>query len=277
MFTDVNKKLFIYNVSTKSLVSSKFVIKRAAKIIYTNDESTLLIADKTGDVYTMDMNNIETSEVKLLMGHLSMITDLKLTKDEKHLITSDRDEKIRISCFPNSYNINSYLLGHKEFVSQIEFIDETRLVSSSGDSKLILWDLQSSQIIQEIHTTTLIPKDETNKFESKGISWFHFKSDKNELLIHLFGSKFVLSFEYSKNDLKLKFKSIVNFGLDANVTRIEYISYLYDNYYLYICGKKFKVAMISNSVLNKPTVMGDFTTYLNENIKLDGKCFNNLL
>ena len=120
IFTDVNKKLFTYNMSTKALVTSKLIVKRASKIIYTNDESTLIIADKTGDVYTLNMKDIETSEVTSLMGHLSMITDLKLTKDEKHLITSDRDEKIRISCFPNCYNIDSYLLGHKEFVSKIE-------------------------------------------------------------------------------------------------------------------------------------------------------------
>ena len=48
------------------------------------------------------------------MGSLSMLTDIRLDSNEKHIITSDRDEKIRISCFPNSFNINSYLLGHKE-------------------------------------------------------------------------------------------------------------------------------------------------------------------
>lgn len=50
------------------------------------------------------------------------------------MITSDRDEKIRISFYKNSYNIQSYLLGHKEFVTQFELIDDKSLVSVSGVS-----------------------------------------------------------------------------------------------------------------------------------------------
>ena len=39
-----------------------------------------------------------------------------ITKDQKFLITADRDEKIRISHFPNAYNIETFCLGHKESV-----------------------------------------------------------------------------------------------------------------------------------------------------------------
>ena len=74
-----------------------------------------MIGDKTGDVYQMKLvGNFLENEIKPLMGSLSMLTDITLDSNEKHIITSDRDEKIRISCFPNSHNINSYLLGHKE-------------------------------------------------------------------------------------------------------------------------------------------------------------------
>ncbi len=74
-----------------------------------------MIGDKTGDVYQMKLvGNFLENEIKPLMGSLSMLTDITLDSNEKHIITSDRDEKIRISCFPNSYSINSYLLGHKE-------------------------------------------------------------------------------------------------------------------------------------------------------------------
>ena len=47
-------------------------------MIYTKDESTILLADKTGDLYTLDIKseNLEKATFKLLMGHLSMLTDL---------------------------------------------------------------------------------------------------------------------------------------------------------------------------------------------------------
>ena len=60
------------------LFSSRPIVKRAAKMIYNKDETVLLLGDKTGDVYSLDMsqNGLETNEFKLLMGHLSMLTDL---------------------------------------------------------------------------------------------------------------------------------------------------------------------------------------------------------
>lgn len=40
----------------------------------------------------------------------------RLDKDGQFLITSDRDEKVRVSHYPNAYNIGSYCLGHEEYV-----------------------------------------------------------------------------------------------------------------------------------------------------------------
>ena len=39
-----------------------------------------------------------------------------LSPSNRHVITCDRDEKIRVSNFPNSYNIESFCLGHTELV-----------------------------------------------------------------------------------------------------------------------------------------------------------------
>jgi hypothetical protein len=51
-----------------------------------------------------------------------------LTENERFLITSDRDEKIRISHFPNSYNIEAYLLKHKEFVGNIAYLSYLQVI-----------------------------------------------------------------------------------------------------------------------------------------------------
>jgi hypothetical protein len=38
------------------------------------------------------------------------------TKEDKYVVTSDRDNKIRISNYPNSYSIHTYCLQHAEWV-----------------------------------------------------------------------------------------------------------------------------------------------------------------
>ncbi|KHJ33367.1 putative trna methyltransferase [Erysiphe necator] len=82
---------------------------------------------------------------ELLLGHVSMLTDVKLAKvgGKSYLITSDRDEHIRVSRgIPQTHVIENYCLGHTEFVSRL-CIPETKpkiLISGGGDNELFVWD-----------------------------------------------------------------------------------------------------------------------------------------
>ena len=76
------------------------------------------------------------------LGHLSMLLDITLSPCGKYIISSDRDEKIRVSRFPNAYNIHCYCLGHKDFVTSLQIvpnIQENILLSASGDGTIRVW------------------------------------------------------------------------------------------------------------------------------------------
>jgi hypothetical protein len=49
---------------------------------------------------------------QLILGHASLLNAFLLSPDEKYIITADRDEHIRISWYPQGYNIEMYCLGH---------------------------------------------------------------------------------------------------------------------------------------------------------------------
>ena len=90
--------------------------KRATVLVFTNDDQSILVADKAGDVHQYHVTNISLPGT-LLLGHLSMLLDMVLLPSNSHVITCDRDEKIRVSNYPNTYNIETFCLGHHECVS----------------------------------------------------------------------------------------------------------------------------------------------------------------
>ncbi|KAK5172140.1 tRNA (guanine-N(7)-)-methyltransferase non-catalytic subunit trm82 [Saxophila tyrrhenica] len=93
-------------------------------------------------------------EHKLLLGHVSMLTDLTYAschvdgKERGYIITADRDEHIRLSrAPPQSHIIEGYCLGHTQFVSKILAIPSTNLlVSGGGDEWIGVWDWPSSTL-----------------------------------------------------------------------------------------------------------------------------------
>lgn len=180
-----SKVVTIWCTQTWTLQYTHKLVKRPMSIDVMPDSTILLVADKTGDVYHFplkgDASSIEkcdsggsndgetkntdenkAEEPQTLLGHLSMLLDLAMTSDRRYVITCDRDEKIRISHYPNSYNIESFCLGHREFVTQIELLpgEEPLLLSCSGDGTIKLWNYLKGQCLSTAdlheHSTSLL-------------------------------------------------------------------------------------------------------------------------
>lgn len=129
--------------------------KRVSCLAFAQVDKTLSViigADLAGDAvaYPLLINDpsTETEELlesninrRLLLGHTaSMLTAMCVTNN--CIFTSDRDEKIRISQFPNTHLINGFFLGHTAFVSDIS-VDNTHCVSCGGDKTLRLWNIEN--------------------------------------------------------------------------------------------------------------------------------------
>lgn len=102
-----------------------------------------------------------TFEHKLLLGHVSLLTDVITAdiQDRSYIITADRDEHIRVSRgIPQSHIIESFCLGHTEFVSRL-CIPSGRpnvLVSGGGDGELYVWDWLAGRQVSKADLESLI-------------------------------------------------------------------------------------------------------------------------
>ncbi|EPY51226.1 tRNA (guanine-N7-)-methyltransferase subunit Trm82 [Schizosaccharomyces cryophilus OY26] len=156
------------------LCYEKTIPKRCADMKF-HDSGDLVFGDKFGDIYrvneqwfknassenqenTASENKEEKKESKEdwklepIMGHVSILTQLCLTNDPRKpdqeiIVSSDRDEHIRISRFPSAYVIEGFCMGHEDFVSRISLYDNSTLISGGGDNHVFLWDLKTCQCL----------------------------------------------------------------------------------------------------------------------------------
>lgn len=145
------KTIMVYELPNLNNIKKIALPRSASKIRFGVNNFNIFVADKTGDVLCFELN--EDSGSKLL-GHLSLLLNVLQTNDGKYIITSDRDEKIRVSCYPNTYNIQTFCLGHKEFVNQIELLPHTDgcLTSTSGDGTVKFWNYINGTLLYTIDT-----------------------------------------------------------------------------------------------------------------------------
>jgi len=98
---------------------------------------------------------------RLLLGHTaSMLTGVKIiengTDGKMKILTSDRDEKIRVSSFPDTYVVEGYLLGHTAFVSSLDISRDKSCpycVTCGGDGTIRLWDFTTCEELDVVEAS----------------------------------------------------------------------------------------------------------------------------
>lgn len=118
-----------------------------------HQEDVVLVNDKVGDVrmYRATAEMLPKTSA-FLLGHTASVgTCLDLSPDGARLATGDRDEKVRISHFPCTVVIETYLLGHERFVSSVNFVENgAKVLTGSGDQTLALWDAHTGcEVVRE--------------------------------------------------------------------------------------------------------------------------------
>ncbi|XP_057708358.1 tRNA (guanine-N(7)-)-methyltransferase non-catalytic subunit wdr4 isoform X3 [Corythoichthys intestinalis] len=162
--TDDSKRLVLFQYEHSwQHVSTRWLVRRGTSLVFTKAEDEILVADKSGDVYSFSVKQRD-KEGALKMGHLSMVLAVTMSINDKYIITADRDEKIRVSHLRSPYNIQSFCLGHKQFVSSllVPSGDMHWLLSGSGDGTVKLWEYETGQKLESWDLNnleeTLVPK-----------------------------------------------------------------------------------------------------------------------
>ncbi|KAJ3335845.1 WD repeat-containing protein 4 [Kappamyces sp. JEL0680] len=155
-FAADDKEVQVWDTKTYKRIASAKSFKRAMSLGFSLDGKRLFLGDRAGDLYAFSIAT-GLGDPKLLLGAVSILTDFVFTSDEKFLITSDRDEKIRINHYPQVFDIEHFCLGHQQYVSKLLHIPHTDLfVSGGGDEHLFVWNYKTGKLLK---TLDLVPQE----------------------------------------------------------------------------------------------------------------------
>lgn len=110
-------------------------------------------------------------ECKLLLGHVSLLTDVVITeiqarlKRRQYILTADRDEHIRVSRgVSQAFIIENYCLGHREFVSKLRIVPWNRelLIAGSGEPSLRVYHWPTGRLLDQELFQGAVQKDIRN-------------------------------------------------------------------------------------------------------------------
>ena len=140
-----NKTLYLIDeeiINGDEKTIAEFTIEKNALIFQSNKKMTsiisyqetkekyfLLISDKFGEISMKPITKEETKEsfakeIKIVTGHCDTINYLKLSLDNKLLLSSDNFGKIKIYNFPNIFNVLSVILYHEDEIIYTNFAGE---------------------------------------------------------------------------------------------------------------------------------------------------------
>lgn len=158
------KQLCLYETKDLKLLSNRTLARAASRVRFCSNND-IVVADKSGEAYLFSTSS-PTENGVLILGHMSMLLDVLTTQDMKYILTTDRDEKIRVSMFPNCYNIVSYCLGHAKFVTNISELPHKKsiLISCGGDGVFKLWDYKHGTELMSVDFCDRISNCDVVKF-----------------------------------------------------------------------------------------------------------------
>lgn len=168
--TDCDKSIIIFKIdftqaNCLTLIKRQPFPKRPCSISIADNNKTAVIGDKFGDVYSIGIDDESPEaekDLKPILGHVSMLTDVLVAEHDgkQLLLTSDRDEHIKVSHYPQTFVVKHWLFGHDEFISSMVIPDFNKdlLITGGGDDSIFLWNWFDQKLISSFNMRPSVEK-----------------------------------------------------------------------------------------------------------------------
>ncbi|KAE8905745.1 hypothetical protein PF005_g16221 [Phytophthora fragariae] len=153
---DLSAETLVFKASRSVPRSATCMTVSHLKLPSGETKYAVVVGQKTGEAVVVPFPDVDR-DLKTLLGHTtSMVTHVAVNHDSSLLLTADRDEKLRVSRFPNAAIIESYCLGHAASLTKVacSAVTPELVVSTSMDNTLKLWEMKTGKLLA---SETLLP------------------------------------------------------------------------------------------------------------------------
>ncbi|GMT20535.1 hypothetical protein PFISCL1PPCAC_11832 [Pristionchus fissidentatus] len=154
------KTVVIFNVQDGVLSEHRSfrIPKTPTALVFDRADAAIIVADRAGVVrkYSVDaaakenkehIDEDDTDETDFegdfVCSAISMMLDVQFSDDGRYLLVTDRDEKLRIHRYPQTFVLHSLCMAHKDYVNTVctTAVGEKKLAfTAGGDGVVIGWD-----------------------------------------------------------------------------------------------------------------------------------------
>jgi len=157
VYSDKSLKIWKKSDDSWKLVKEAVVPRCLLAVCFDEEKENVYMGDKCGNVYKYKVQGGENEEKQApIIGHISMLTDIMCTPS--YVITCDTDERVRISDVTKPYVIQSFCLGHHEFVHKCVPVGGN-LVTTSGDGSVKMWKMEDGTELASIRLFDGVDED----------------------------------------------------------------------------------------------------------------------
>ena len=123
-------------------VPSQIEIEKSIQVV--------LGGDIVGDAHAYSLTE---TKCRVMLGHTaSILTGISVLGNR--VVTCDRDEKIKVSRFPEYFTIEGILLGHEAYITAMDTATAESgmniIATCSGDSTVRLWDIDTMEQLAQV-------------------------------------------------------------------------------------------------------------------------------
>lgn len=231
-----HKQLLLYVRSTSDnnqwMLHDTLVLSKKITYSVIDSDHTLLCADKTGDVYSINITTQQNttatdtdtttstisdkkyslSNVKVIMGHLAIITYIQLTDSApRYVLSGDSEGKLRISHYPHTYDIHYMCLGTGTsytdmcvLCSVLVYKDEYVVTGGIGNS-LYVFNVTDGTLVNTVNTTqnTDINTNTTDQQFTEYVSCISYNNKLNILAVSIFPHHTIQLYSVHESQLTL--------------------------------------------------------------------------